>query len=207
MKPPAQPAKPVKRHPKRRAMDLRAVQLRLKELHYVPGPANGARTEFTKNAIWAFQKVNGMAPTGRVNGRLVRALTHPRHPRRLTADRSPDHVDIDLRHQVLTAYRGGRIRMISHISTGSGMHYCENGHCGVAHTPSGDFRVIRRIPGWHRSPLGYMYRPLFFHEGFAMHGSLSVPNRRASHGCVRLPMLAGDMLPGMVSNGERVHVH
>ncbi|MFC5185293.1 L,D-transpeptidase family protein [Actinomadura harenae] len=200
-------ARPRAHRPAGKAVDLRAVQLRLKKLHYVPGPANGAYTEFTKDAVWAFQKVNGMAPTGRLSRRFMHALAHPRRPRRLTADRTRNHVDIDVRHQVLTVYRGGRIRMISHISTGSGRHYCEKGHCGIAHTPIGDFRVTHRVNGWQRSPLGYMYRPLYFHLGYAMHGSLAVPNRRASHGCIRLPMNAGDALPHMVRNGEPVHVH
>ncbi|WP_235834151.1 L,D-transpeptidase family protein [Actinomadura logoneensis] len=187
-------------------MDIRAVQRRLRALHYAPGPANGVYNEFTKNAVWAFQKVNGMAPNGRLNQRFMRALAHPRRPRRLSHDGSRSHVDIDIRHQVLTFYRGRRIVLISHISTGSGRRYCEAGHCGIARTPVGDFRVTRRVSGWHRSPLGYMYRPLFFHLGYAMHGSLQVPNRRASHGCVRLPMNVGDTLPDMVRNGTPVHV-
>lgn len=42
----------------------------------------------------------------------------------------------------------------------------------------------------HKFPLGRggakMPYCMFFHRGFAMHGSYDVPGYRASHGCIRL---------------------
>jgi len=35
-----------------------------------------------------------------------------------------------------------------------------------------------------------LYYPSFITQGVAIHGSLSVPIRPASHGCIRIPMSA-----------------
>ncbi|MCP2340129.1 L,D-transpeptidase family protein [Actinomadura rupiterrae] len=197
----------AKPRPHRQKVDIRAVQLRLIALHYDPGPADGVYSGFTQDAVWAFEEVNGLPPTGKPDDRLVHALAHPKAPRRLTHDSSRAHVDVDIRHQILVVYKDGKVALISHVSTGSGQHYCKDGRCGFARTPRGDFRVTRRFPGWHRSRLGYMYRPLYFYSGFAIHGSLDVPREPASHGCVRIPMHTADLVPGLVRNGEPVHIH
>jgi lipoprotein-anchoring transpeptidase ErfK/SrfK len=52
----------------------------------------------------------------------------------------------------------------------------------------GRFIVDRKIAGWHKSPLGMLYYPIFINQGVAIHGSSSVPRRPASHGCIRIPM-------------------
>jgi len=56
--------------------------------------------------------------------------------------------------------------------------------------------VIRRVDGWHSSPLGSLYRPAFFNDGIAVHGYTSVPSTPASHGCVRVSLSAMDNLWG-----------
>ncbi|MFC6878550.1 MULTISPECIES: L,D-transpeptidase family protein [Actinomadura] len=185
---------------------VRALQKRLRTLRYDPGPANGSYGETTRAAVWAFQKVNRMRPTGIVGKRERAALKHPRAPRRLVRHRARNRVEIDLRRQVLVVYRKGRVALITHISTGSGRRYCHRGRCGIARTPRGDFRVTRRVRGWRHSPLGYMYRPLYFHNGYAMHGSVKVPLRPVSHGCVRIPMHTADIVPRLVRNRTPVHV-
>ncbi|MEU5882009.1 L,D-transpeptidase family protein [Spirillospora sp. NPDC047279] len=187
--------------------DIRDLQKRLKELHYDPGPVTGTFDERTRVAVWAFQKANRIQPSGAINARTRGALEHPRAPRALvTGKAARNRVEISKRRQLLVVYRKGRIALITHVSTGSGRSYCGPNGCGVARTPSGDFTVFRRLGGWHRSALGYMYRPLYFHGGYAIHGSLRVPRRPASHGCVRVPMHTADLLPRLVRNGTRVHV-
>jgi L,D-transpeptidase ErfK/SrfK len=71
------------------------------------------------------------------------------------------------------------------------------GYCpdigGGCHTPSGTFAVYqkegegcfsRKFPvGRGGAPMPYC---MFFHGGFAMHGSYEVPGYNASHGCVRM---------------------
>jgi lipoprotein-anchoring transpeptidase ErfK/SrfK len=60
----------------------------------------------------------------------------------------------------------------------------------VAHTPSGTFRVYKKINGWRRSALGLLYYPSYIVKGYAIHGSRSAPAFPASHGCIRIPMFA-----------------
>ncbi|WP_067819503.1 L,D-transpeptidase family protein [Actinomadura kijaniata] len=181
------------------------LQKRLRALRYDPGDRNGRYGKETEAAVWAFQKVHRMRPDGIVDAPVRRALERPRRPRRL--ERGPRRrVEISLRRQLLTVYRRNRPVLISHISSGNGRPYCERGVCGVARTPTGDFRVFRRVKGWHRSRLGYMYRPLYFHGGFAMHGSMNVPRRPASHGCVRVPLHTADRLARLVPNGTHVRI-
>jgi lipoprotein-anchoring transpeptidase ErfK/SrfK len=108
--------------------------------------------------------------------------------------------------QVLFVWDAGQLVRILPVSTGSGKAYCEHGNCGVAVTPLGEFRVERRIPGLHRSPLGVLYDPLFFHDGFAIHGSPSIPAYPASHGCVRIPVSSSRWLYDHVADGTPVHL-
>lgn len=172
------------------------LQRRLHQLGYAPGAVNGGYGERTRAAVWAFQKVNRIHPDSTVGRRTWAALARPRTPRALVPRRKADRVEIDLRRQLLFIYRNRRLVLISHVSTGAP---------GMA-TPVGDYRVYRRIGSWHQSPLGGMYRPLFFHRGYAMHGSLSVPLHPASHGCVRLPLNAADRVAGLVRVGDPVFV-
>jgi hypothetical protein len=79
---------------------------------------------------------------------------------------------------------------------------------GKASTPpAGNFTVLRHIDGWRQSRLGLMWRPNYFHGGYAIHGYSSVPNYPASHGCVRIPMPAMDRLWPRLTIGMPVHVY
>jgi L,D-transpeptidase catalytic domain len=51
---------------------------------------------------------------------------------------------------------------------------------------AGRFRIYWRYNGWRAGPLGSIYRPKYFHAGYALHGMTSVPAYPASHGCVRM---------------------
>jgi L,D-transpeptidase ErfK/SrfK len=70
------------------------------------------------------------------------------------------------------------------------------GYCpdvGACHTPSGTFQIYnkegagcfsRKFPvGRGGAPMPYC---MFFHGGYALHGSYEVPGYNASHGCVRI---------------------
>jgi lipoprotein-anchoring transpeptidase ErfK/SrfK len=55
--------------------------------------------------------------------------------------------------------------------------------------------VIRKYDGWETAPLGELYRPAYFRsDGYAIHGSNSVPNYPASHGCVRITVPSADRM-------------
>ena len=100
-------------------------------------------------------------------------------------------IEVDLSRQVLSVINSsGNVMKILPISSGSGKWYVSEGDRRRAITPTGRFRVYRKIPGWRKSPLGLMYYPVYIVGGIAIHGSPSVPRRPASHGCIRIPMYA-----------------
>ncbi|MEO6715246.1 MAG: L,D-transpeptidase family protein, partial [Mycobacteriales bacterium] len=107
-------------------------------------------------------------------------------------------------------YLGGTVRLITHISSGSGKKWCEldrgRMRCASGRTPMGTFRVHNEISGWRTSYLGQLYQPAYFRGGYALHGSLSVPNHPASHGCVRIPMHVADYLIDLTMVGMPVIV-
>jgi lipoprotein-anchoring transpeptidase ErfK/SrfK len=190
------------------------LQKRLIELGYRPGKVDGQYGTTTLAAVWAFQKVNGIKPTSTIARRTWEALERPRAPRVLVPNGRPTRAEVDLTRQVMTLYVRGRLKLISHISSGSGIPYCETAtwqgrkqrFCGSAATPTGDYRTTWRVGGWHRSYLGQLYNPIFFNGGIAFHGALSVPLYPASHGCVRMPMNVAEELPGLLGKGVPVHV-
>ncbi|GAA3149532.1 L,D-transpeptidase family protein [Planomonospora alba] len=175
---------------------VKALQRRLKALGYLPGGISGRYGEATRAAVWAFRKVNGLGPSATVGGRTWSALERPRAPRVLVPRGRPTRVEINLRKQVMVLYVRGRVRLVSHISSGTAR----------TPTPTGDYRTTWRRKGWHRSPLGGLYNPVFFNGGIALHGSLSVPLHPASHGCVRLPMHVAEVLPRLLGPRTPVHV-
>lgn len=195
---------------------VEALQRRLKRLHYDPGPVDGQYGPTTLMAVWAFQKVNGIEPTGTIGHRTRAAFDDPKQPKVLVRKGPGDRVEINLTKQILTVYADDEVVLISHISSGSGRHYCdawkddatgETGtSCGVAVTPTGDYRAGRRIAGWRHSRLGYLYNPVYFNGGIAVHGEPAVPLYPVSHGCVRIPMHTSTIFPNIVGDGERIYV-
>jgi len=185
-----------------------AVQRRLAELRFDPGPADGAFGTGTLYAVQGFQKLAGMAPDGKVGPAVQQALADPPAVTPLVPDGEPNRVEVDLARQLLFLYVGGELRLISHVSTGSGEEYCVEGECGNrAITPEGGFRFMWRRNGWREARLGKLYNPVYFtSSGVAVHGSTSVPTYPASHGCVRIPMHIAEYFPSLVKNGDAVYV-
>jgi hypothetical protein len=74
----------------------------------------------------------------------------------------------------------------------SAIGYCPDLHHSC-HTPTGNFAIYSKEGFGCKStrfPIGRGGAPMpycmFFHGGFALHGSYEVPGYNASHGCVRL---------------------
>lgn len=184
-----------------------ALQRRLSELRYDPGPADGVFGAGTTYAVQAFQKLQGMEPTGKVTAEVEAALASATTPEALIPNGGANRVEIDLRRQVLFVYQGNDLRLISHISSGNGKRYCAPGGCGTAITPVGAHRFMWRYSGWRTSRLGKLYNPVYFTgSGIAIHGSNSVPTYPASHGCVRIPMHIAEYFPDLVAKGDAVYV-
>ncbi|MGR6923667.1 L,D-transpeptidase family protein [[Actinomadura] parvosata] len=185
---------------------VKVLQERLHRGRYYFGKINGVYDDQTKMAVWALQKHRRMMPQGEVGPKVWSALDRTAHRRPLVPNGGANRVEISLRHQLLTVYRDRKPALITHISSGAEVRYCEDGRCGNAITPVGDFRVSRRAPGWTVGRLGSMYNSLYFVGGIAMHGSTKVPLRPASHGCVRVPLTTSKRLFEMVKVGEPVYV-
>jgi len=184
---------------------VRALQQRLVALHYDPGPVDGRYGGGLTSAVMAFQKA-GMPRNGRATVNVLAAVAAAADPAPLLADGGPTRIEVDFKRQVLFFYKDGVLQRIIPVSTGNGKRYCEDGICGVAVTPSGSFRIERRIKGKRKSYLGLLYDPLYFYGGFAIHGSPSVPGHPASHGCVRIPMHVSRWMFDNVPNRTPVYL-
>ena len=104
--------------------------------------------------------------------------------------------------------QGGEVVLIVPVSSGSGATYVgSNGRRQVADTPEGVFRFQRRILGIREAPLGTLYNPFYFRGGFAIHGSLSVPNVPASHGCIRTTLWDMELLLDYLEVGQTIYVY
>jgi len=167
---------------------LKAEQL-LSSLGYWCGPVDGVWDPATRHAMVAFQKTAGLPRTGVLTAEALEALQRGVQPAPREVGYS--HVEVDLTTQILFLVdASGTVTHILPVSSGTDRLYVEKGIVGRAFTPRGRLTIERKIDGWRRSPLGLLYYPNYFHKGWAVHGSPSVPAIPASHGCVRIPMFA-----------------
>jgi lipoprotein-anchoring transpeptidase ErfK/SrfK len=185
---------------------VRLLQERLASLRYDPGTPSGHYSAGTVSAVMAFQKVVGLPRTGAATPGTIAALNQARDPSPLLPAGGATRIEVDLGRQVLFFYSAGLLTRILPVSTGNGRRYCAKGRCGVAVTPSGSFRVERKVGGKRISHLGVLYNPLYFRGGYAIHGSPSVPGHPASHGCVRIPMHTSRWLLDTVERGTPVYL-
>ena len=215
--------------------DVKAVQQRLTDLGFAPGPIDGLFGSGTQQAVWAYEKLILKTPRADAKGRVTMRcgevmqdrITIP--PRRPTGAAST-HVEIYVPEQVLIVFQNDVPAMIAHISTGeqnpdgTPKKWCDtltydtgvNGEpldapvtkqeCADAKTPGGVFRFTRRYEGKRVGPLGGMMNPVYFNYGIAVHGADEVPLHPASHGCVRLNQTVDKLFTPMVKKGDLVYV-
>jgi lipoprotein-anchoring transpeptidase ErfK/SrfK len=101
----------------------------------------------------------------------------------------------------------GEVMRILPVSTGNGELYTDRGQIHRARTPTGTFKVQRKINGWRLSSLGLLYYPNYILNGIAIHGSPSVPTHPASHGCIRVPLFAAKELSSLLPVGIEVTIY
>jgi len=168
-----------------RGTEVAAIQRRLWELKYWCGSADGSFGHLTQQAVWALQKAAGLSQDGVVGPNTRSALDRGVRPsRRIT---SGTGIEIDVGRDLMIFTWNGSLSYIMNTSTGRGERYYSGGRWKTAYTPLGDYRVFRRYSsGWQSGPLGDLYRPIYFHNGWAIHGSYSIPPYPASHGCARV---------------------
>ena len=173
--------------------DIRSVQRRLTGLGYWLGRVDGHYGALTEQAVFAFQKVEGLPVTGRLDPLTRNRLVNAQRPQ--AASPAGDLVEVDKTRQVLFVVRGGQVAFAFNASAGGGQPYWFGGRQYRADTPSGQFVIHREVDGERGSRLGRLYRPKYFHPtGIAIHGFSFVPPYAASHGCVRLRREANDFL-------------
>jgi lipoprotein-anchoring transpeptidase ErfK/SrfK len=169
------------------------LQSRLVSLGYwLPG-VNGVYDDLTQQAVYAFQKWQGLPRTGTVDGPTQAAFMSAQRPRPRSTGGYV--VEIDKTRQVMMITTNGTATWTFNISSGSDHPYVEGSNSGDAHTPEGVFTLIRQVDGPDHGPLGTLWRPKYFTwQGHAIHGYTSVPPYPASHGCVRVSNTAMNWL-------------
>ena len=161
--------------------------------------------------VATYQKENGL----HVDGSLGPITgSHILHGDRLHAVPSPRPTRteflVDKRKQVAYDIVRGIVRHEISVSTGTEQPYADrsqiDGHLitGVAHTPTGRWRVFRDESPTYRSALGAMPNARFFYQGYAVHEDPTSVLGRGSHGCVRIdhgamPLVINDLSIGKVA--------
>lgn len=167
--------------------------------------------ESFRHALIAFQKVEGLKPTGRltfVDLDVLRAANPPVPKETKSLEGSQIRIEVDLRRQVLFVIDGeNKVTKILSVSSGNGKEFKSEGFARDAVTPPGRFNVYNKIKGWKKSPLGMLYYPNYYLSGLAIHGSTFVPAYPDSHGCIRIPMYAAEPFYKMTTMGTEILVY
>lgn len=205
-----QPLKPAQAKASRQlpitASDIREAEQLLSNLGYWTGDVDGRMDEASRSALIAFQKVEGRQTTGRLTQTELKALRNANRPSPLEGGYA--HVEADLGRQVLFVIAdNGTVAKVLPISSGNGEEFTSEGWTRRAVTPTGRFKIYRKVEGWRKAPLGDIYYPNYFLGGVAIHGSPSIPTNPASHGCIRIPVFAAKEFSEMTPTGTVVIVH
>lgn len=175
--------------------DVLGMQRRLRDLGYWLGEPDGTYGDLTVQAVYAVQKVSGLARDGVAGPATLAAIASSSRPSAVSGGTG---IEIDLARQVLVVVREGAVQMILNTSTGSNKAYSEvykgRTYTGDAHTPTGVFAVERQVDKLDEGPLGGLWRPKYFNGGIAVHGAVAVPPYPASHGCARVSNAAMNMI-------------
>lgn len=212
---------------------VRAVQQRLTDLHFFPGPIDGDFGNLTRMAVWAFEKlvlnVPSDEPTGIVTNEMWQRMQDPIRiePRRQYSEgeATENHTEVYLPQQVVIFFVNDEPVLISHMSSGTGEEWkavvtidpgeygnengaepIQRGEIGVSITPGGVYSYDRFVEGTRESALGTLWNPAYFNYGIAIHGAINVPTYPASHGCIRMPLKVGEVFQQYVAKGDQVFV-
>jgi len=168
---------------------VRFLERRLDRLHYLLLDQNGSFGADTRDAVYAFQKVERLARTGVVGPTMWSVLARARTPR---ASRGGTHIEVHKPRQVLFEVHRGRVKHVVNTSTGL-----------TGNTPVGRWRIYHKDAG--SNSLG-MLDSLYFTGAYAVHGYHSVPPYQASHGCARIPLWAAHGVYSRWNIGDTVYV-
>ena len=188
------------------AQERLEAEQRLADLGYWNGKTDGVLDAAFRHALIAFQKIEDRERTGVLTLQELQSLRMAVPP--VPRFTGYYHVEVDLRRQVLFIVDSSdKVSRILPICTGSEKLYKEAGRTGRAHTPRGRFKVLRKINGWRRSPLGLLHYPNYIFKGIAIHGSPAVLIYPASHGCIRIPLFASKEFSELTPVGTDVIIY
>lgn len=184
-----------------------ALQQRLASLGYRPGDADGQFGAATQSAVVAFEKHEGLTRDGAVGPAVQERLKRPTGAGPRSQSPQP-HIEVDLDRQIAFVVLTTGVTILD-VSTGSGQTYVTPGTTvkQVAYTPVGTFSVYRAVGDLVTAPLGTLYKPLYFEEGWAMHGEPIVPPYPGSHGCVRTHDWDQDWLFPQIPVGTQIVIY
>ena len=174
--------------------DVKTMQAKLWNLHYwLPG-VDGDFGYGTLQAVWAFQKAQGLARTGTWGPAEQAAVLKARTP--AVRHKGSYRIEVDKARQLLLVNWGASsARWVFNTSTGANKRFFAWGRWYSGSTPTGTWKIYRRnTSGWVTGALGSMYKPYYVVGGIAIHGSADIPAYNASHGCCRLLPAAQDFL-------------
>jgi lipoprotein-anchoring transpeptidase ErfK/SrfK len=156
-----------------------------------PAPAVTSKKSRAGTTARKKQKKSQTAATGGKAGKAGKAVTTSRYswaPEK--ASGGPVTVVISLADQRAHIYRNGILIGHSVVSTG------RRGY----ETPTGEFTILQKkrhhVSNIYDAPMPYMQRLTW--GGIALHGG-PVPNRPASHGCIRFPHKFAKLLYGITN--------
>jgi len=170
---------------------------RLRALGYETPSATQNFDDDVLESVYAFEKVENLDRTGVADATFWAHLDRAVAPKPRYYQPGA-HIEVDKAKQVLYVVRDGKVVHISPVSTAG---------LPGRFTPEGQFSIYRKVPGYDPSPLGILYKPMYFTGGYAIHGNPSVPPYPASHGCIRVPNFVIERLYESEPYGETVYVY
>ncbi len=176
---------------------IRTLQRRLARLGYLPvSGVDGVFGGQTQAAVIAFQKWVGLVRDGIPGPKTRAALARAKRPTPRTTGPGT-RIEVLLDRQLLLFIRSGWVARTIHVSTG---------RPGFA-TPPGSYAILRkRRRSWSIRYKVWLPWASYLVGGIAIHGSRNVPVKRASHGCVRVPLYDARWLFRRTPVGTRVTV-
>ncbi|MBL6630171.1 MAG: murein L,D-transpeptidase [Ilumatobacteraceae bacterium] len=192
------------------------VQQRLVDLGFWLQSTDGEFGVTSRQATMAFQKYYGLTTSGEVD-QATADLLSGLVERPMGRAEAGTMFEVDKSLQLGFVIVDGSTQWVLNVSTGSEIPYEEPNQNDPSVIEQGDsitdlglFAVDReRAEGWWDGDLGSIYRPKYFNGGIAVHGSYSIPDYPASHGCVRVSTAAMDWIwsEDLMSRGSAVWVH
>lgn len=174
--------------------DVKTMQAKLFALRYWMPGVDGVFGYGTQQAVWAFQKAQGLARTGTWGPAEQAAVVKAKTP--AVRHRGSYRIEVDKARQLLLVNWGTTNALwVFNTSTGANKRFFAWGRWYSGSTPTGTWKIYRRTTsGWVTGALGSMYKPYYVVGGIAIHGSVEIPAYNASHGCCRVLPAAQDFM-------------